>query len=226
MLNTVPAGVELSEVLQPLPVKPQDVKLTYYSNGTIGLSGEVRVSRIHLRLVIYLIHHANCHFHQLWNVPTNDERVVKLMWTGKNGESCGGADCTVTLPHTTWQVGSAMSNKYQSVWYGTSSSSLATIDPARGIRKFWFEIHGVVKKEDQGGKGFVLPTDEIMISSTSCGLSTATPRIHVAVCFFSSALFLKTKVLTGCSCTQGTCKHPSVTRISRGTDAVQPNRCG
>jgi hypothetical protein len=44
MLNTVPAGVELSEVLEPIPVKPADVKLTYHPDGTVTLSGEVRVS--------------------------------------------------------------------------------------------------------------------------------------------------------------------------------------
>ena len=43
MIDTVPKGVELTEVIKPLPVKPSQVKLTYSKSGNITLSGEVRV---------------------------------------------------------------------------------------------------------------------------------------------------------------------------------------
>ena len=43
MLDTVPAGVELSEVIEPLPIKPQDMVLTFMGDGTLQLTGTVRV---------------------------------------------------------------------------------------------------------------------------------------------------------------------------------------
>lgn len=43
MLNTVPRGVELSEVIKPLPVKPKRVLLKYMGDGGLLLSGETRV---------------------------------------------------------------------------------------------------------------------------------------------------------------------------------------
>lgn len=43
MLDTVPRGVQLSEVIEPLPVKPQGVYLLLLEDGSIQLNGEVRV---------------------------------------------------------------------------------------------------------------------------------------------------------------------------------------
>lgn len=44
IINTVPPGVTLTEVIEPLPVKPVAVQLTWLGNGKMRLSGEVRVS--------------------------------------------------------------------------------------------------------------------------------------------------------------------------------------
>lgn len=43
MLETVPSGVELSEVIEPLPVKPQSMLLEFMGDGTLHLTGLVRV---------------------------------------------------------------------------------------------------------------------------------------------------------------------------------------
>lgn len=43
MLDTVPKGVQLTEVIEPLPVKPRAVTLRYMGDGTLRLKGEVRV---------------------------------------------------------------------------------------------------------------------------------------------------------------------------------------
>jgi hypothetical protein len=42
MIDTVPAGVQLTEVITPLPVKPQNIILLF-AGDTIQFSGEVRV---------------------------------------------------------------------------------------------------------------------------------------------------------------------------------------
>jgi hypothetical protein len=44
MLDTVPKGVQLTDVITPLPVKPNSIKLIYdAATETIMFSGEVRV---------------------------------------------------------------------------------------------------------------------------------------------------------------------------------------
>jgi hypothetical protein len=44
MLDTVPKGVQLTDVITPLPVKPNSIKLIYdAATETIAFSGEVRV---------------------------------------------------------------------------------------------------------------------------------------------------------------------------------------
>lgn len=44
MINTVPKGVTLTEPLQPYPVKPSRLFATVNSNGTMSLTGYIRVS--------------------------------------------------------------------------------------------------------------------------------------------------------------------------------------
>ena len=43
MIDTVPKGVQLTEVIEPLITKPQSIALTYMGDGTLLLTGEVRV---------------------------------------------------------------------------------------------------------------------------------------------------------------------------------------
>jgi hypothetical protein len=44
MVDTVPKGVVLTEVIEPLAVKPQGVQVMPMSDGSFTLRGEVRVS--------------------------------------------------------------------------------------------------------------------------------------------------------------------------------------
>jgi hypothetical protein len=43
MLNTVPKTVQLSDVIEPLPVKPHQLVLSLAANGTLAISGFIRV---------------------------------------------------------------------------------------------------------------------------------------------------------------------------------------
>lgn len=43
MIDTVPKGVKLTDVIEPLPVKPQNVALTYMDDKNLLLTGDVRV---------------------------------------------------------------------------------------------------------------------------------------------------------------------------------------
>jgi hypothetical protein len=44
MIDTVPKGVNLTEVIEPLPVKPQRFEVVPINKDTFALRGEVRVS--------------------------------------------------------------------------------------------------------------------------------------------------------------------------------------
>lgn len=44
MIDTVPLGVILSEVLEPLPVKPMTLQVQALGDGTLTLTGDIRVS--------------------------------------------------------------------------------------------------------------------------------------------------------------------------------------
>jgi hypothetical protein len=46
MINTVPKGVELTDVIHPYPVKPSFLRTELGSNGTMTVSGHIRVSSI------------------------------------------------------------------------------------------------------------------------------------------------------------------------------------
>jgi hypothetical protein len=43
MLDTVPRGVQLTEVVQPIAAKPNFFTMARYLNGTLGVSASVRV---------------------------------------------------------------------------------------------------------------------------------------------------------------------------------------
>jgi hypothetical protein len=46
MIDTVPRGVKLTDVLEPLPVKPIDVIFNRRADGSLVLGGRVRVCSI------------------------------------------------------------------------------------------------------------------------------------------------------------------------------------
>ena len=52
MLNTVPRGVQLTDVIDPLAIKPKNIALIYMGDGGLRLTGEIRVcsqaSRVHV----------------------------------------------------------------------------------------------------------------------------------------------------------------------------------
>ncbi|KAJ7613498.1 heme peroxidase [Roridomyces roridus] len=87
MIDTVPRGVELTEVLSPLPVKPAFVELTL-ANDTLQLSGQVR----------------------FWNRSEAEVGVVRMLL-----EDHLGATSNVTLEFA--GTGAAMDGQVKSAWY-------------------------------------------------------------------------------------------------------------
>ncbi|KAJ7614419.1 heme peroxidase [Roridomyces roridus] len=161
MLDTVPHGVQLTDVITPLPVKPANVEFTM-ANDTMLLGGQVR----------------------FWNHTEETAGTVQMLWDDQLG-----AIGNTTLGFA--GAGSATGGKYTSAWYGFdptgSPFASLSLDPAAGIQRLRFVIDG--KLEDQGGVGFAVQ-DAYMFSESSClynssvspeGDVTASGRVDIAV---------------------------------------------
>ncbi|KAJ6488990.1 heme peroxidase [Mycena sanguinolenta] len=157
MLDTVPTGVELTEIITPLPVKPSNLILSM-AGDILKLSGEVR----------------------LWNMAADAQRIVNLLW----GDHIGSGG-NVTMPASGVSTGAG--GRYIAAWYSFAplpfdGPTFLSLDPAAGITSMRFVVDGIL--EDQGGVGFAVQ-DGVVFSETSCYTSNlpSTPewRIDVAV---------------------------------------------
>ncbi|KAH7101481.1 heme peroxidase [Auriculariales sp. MPI-PUGE-AT-0066] len=174
MIDTVPKGVELTEVIRPLPVKPYQVKLTYMNDGIIKLSGEVR----------------------FFNATANPQRAVTLAW--KDSVPDASEISTVTLPHTDKMVSTALAGRVQSQWYG-NQTFLAMLDASRGFGEFWFEVSegdgAEPRAKNQDGRGFRLPTDKVMIAEGTCHY-TVNIAVHESLHARSAKIFIELDATT------------------------------
>ncbi|KAJ7288770.1 heme peroxidase, partial [Mycena rebaudengoi] len=138
MVDTVPRGVQLTEVITPLPVKPAQLKLVLAGNQ-LKFSGAVR----------------------LWNMPEDETRQVRLLW-----EDHVGGKNNVTLPAV--GISTAINGRYTSAWYGfqtAEATPFILLDAAAGITNMRFTVDN--KLEDQRGVGFAVQ-DGVVFSETSC----------------------------------------------------------
>ncbi|KAJ7824147.1 heme peroxidase [Mycena leptocephala] len=154
MLDTVPNGVELTDVITPLPVKPSSVKLIM-DGDTLQLFGLVR----------------------LWNTTEDPTRTVRVLWH----DHVGGTGNSISNFVST---SSSTGGKYTATWYGFNSTIFGItgpvlLDPVAGVTSLSFVVDGIL--EDQGGLGFAIQ-DGFMLSKTSCqGGAPVTGRVDVAV---------------------------------------------
>ncbi|KAJ7658392.1 heme peroxidase [Mycena polygramma] len=166
MLNTVPKGVQLTDVVQPLPVKPTNLELVL-SNDTIHVSGQVR----------------------FWN--QTKAHSVSVLWDDHNGKNNAKNKAAMAFAGLSTAAG-----RYSAGWYNftssssittttsSSSSNLLTIPAASGITSLRFLVDGAL--HDQNNTGFAVQ-DAFMLSASSCitnvsasGFPTAA-RVDVAV---------------------------------------------
>ncbi|KAM5540907.1 hypothetical protein V8D89_005551 [Ganoderma adspersum] len=164
MLDTVPKTVQLTEVIEPLPVKPQDISLTYMGDGTFHLTGQVR----------------------FWNIAYSASRTIKLLWADRDGKT-DPAYTDVLSTNAQMAAAALYDGTANSLWYnvGLLPNNLTVIDAASGISKFWFEVDegngSVATTEDQGGAGFAAQ-DVVIVANSSCVVeSTSTAHIQIAV---------------------------------------------
>jgi hypothetical protein len=176
MLDTVPDTVELTDVIEPLPVKPATVVLLLDSD-TLKLSGRVRVN-IHCDLQLACANSAPIISLQLFNQSDDPTRSVTLLWDDHSGET---KNATLVNDGSS----SAMGGRVTSSWYvfnrtDDGSAASLSIDPAAGITLMRFEVNGEL--EDQDGVGFAVQ-DGVVFSTSSCLTSADPPkgRFDIAV---------------------------------------------
>ncbi|KAJ7799099.1 putative L-ascorbate oxidase [Mycena olivaceomarginata] len=153
MFDTVPKGVQLTEVITPLPVKPHNVYLIL-DGDTLKLFGEVR----------------------FWNMKQNVNREVVLLWDDHNG---GTHRARLGFAG----VSTAAAGSYNAAWYAfnlTAQRPFQALKPAAGITRMRFVVDGRIK--DQGGLGFTVQ-DGVVFSNSSCATSRDpySGRLDVAV---------------------------------------------
>ncbi|KAJ7860132.1 putative L-ascorbate oxidase [Mycena leptocephala] len=138
MLNTVPKDVKLTEVIQPLPVKPDNLELTLDGDKVV-FSGTVR----------------------FWNMTEDPKRTVRLLWSDHlNSQNTNKKNNTATLTFSSVSTGVSSS----AAWYSFDDPPIA-LDARAGITGMRFVVDG--KVHDQGGVGFAVQ-DAVVFSKTSC----------------------------------------------------------
>ncbi|KAF7360029.1 Peroxidase [Mycena venus] len=171
MLDTVPEGVQLTEVITPSPVKPHGMLLTL-NNDTLELSGRLRV-----------IIRSVSHISMLTSRSFGTWRRTRIVPCTFSGTTMLAVHTTspVTLPFETVDTNFGRTS---SAWYNFTSISgpFLALDPVAGITTMGFAVND--KLEDQGGVGFAVD-DRVVFSKSSCRTSTSqtdlTARYDVAV---------------------------------------------
>ncbi|KAK7065007.1 peroxidase [Favolaschia claudopus] len=149
MLDTVPRGVQLTDVIEPLWVKPDGLRLTLVDGNTLQFSGEVR----------------------FWNMtaPSNTT-VVQMIYEDH-------ADTKHAIPMLPTSSTPVQHKQGTAMWYAFNFN-ISTADSQAGIRSMSFSINENDKEriEDQGGVGFAVE-DRVVFSNTSCIISTDSSEV-------------------------------------------------
>ncbi|PVF94576.1 heme peroxidase [Serendipita vermifera] len=146
MVNTVPSAVTLSDVIQPIPVKPK-IYLGLTPEGRMQVTGEVR----------------------FFGMQENLQRTVLFKWHDRrSGCTDGSTQCSSITTHSARQV-TTLYQGTQSRWYSFNT----TLDDLAGISEFWFEVDehdGTGPKQMYSETGKAFPVDDrfFVVPSKSC----------------------------------------------------------
>ncbi|KAJ7685789.1 heme peroxidase [Mycena polygramma] len=121
MLDTVPRDVQLTDVIEPLPVKPANI-VFLLDGDSLKFSGLVR----------------------LFNQSDDPSRTVTLLWDDHTNTTSSNNSVVLQADHTS----TAMGGRVQSSWYSFGQLSL---DPAAGITTMRFDVNGKVEDQDGAG---------------------------------------------------------------------------
>ncbi|KAM0261106.1 hypothetical protein ACHAQJ_002367 [Trichoderma viride] len=153
MINTVPKGVTLTDPIQPIAVKPSKLFATINSNGTMTMSGSIRL---------------------IGSVAANPNRTIRIHFRPRSGESCSNTNSCIISSNVP-----AFSSVH--VLYGNPPLTFwvyqfSTVIPiAQGVSGFDVEvvdnINGVTNSTlyTNGGNGF--PFDDTIVTQPKLSCS-------------------------------------------------------
>ncbi|KAK7020735.1 hypothetical protein VNI00_013129 [Paramarasmius palmivorus] len=146
MINTVPSGVELSDIVEPIEHKVGDTRLYPNDAGSFTFTTSIRV------------------------LSSNPQRKVTLLWGDRQGSVCGtwssgsscSADAIESRPSSlTYLV------KLRGLTSATQYSFRTPVNMTSSISKFWFQIDegdgSEVVVVDNGGSGYEIEQDLVLL---------------------------------------------------------------
>ncbi|KAK0212134.1 heme peroxidase [Desarmillaria ectypa] len=139
MIEVVPSSVTLSDVIEPIPIKPVAIQMTFDSSGALAFTGEIRVlvsDRVDTNLTVQL-HYAD---HE-GNIPSNN--TVSTVVAPRTGYGLG-----VNFQFYTFSA---------TVPNGISSFNVS-VTPSSGGEEVY----------DNGGFGYPVQDNIFFVSSHSC----------------------------------------------------------
>ncbi|KAF7330880.1 Peroxidase [Mycena venus] len=160
MLNTVPKSVQLSEIINPLPVKPFQLFLSLATNGSLVLSGNIRIFDTSPAAAAA----------SAANMP------VTLSWKDRNGK-----------PNATYSTSAvAVSETSGSLWGSVYFFEVnVAIDPNFGISSFvvdWaFDSQLPLTHSDNGGSGFPFQDVVLNLPDKSCRNPDQTTTVFAVI---------------------------------------------
>ncbi|KAJ6562489.1 heme peroxidase [Mycena capillaripes] len=136
MIDTVPRGVQLTEVITPLPVKPTISQLVLHGD-TLELTGQVR----------------------FWNMTQDTNHTVQMLWDDHSGRTNN-----LTLPIMDGVSNAGGRNTATLYAFGSDLRHSLVFNAIADIATMRFVVDN--KLEDQGGIGFAVQDSAVFNAST------------------------------------------------------------
>ncbi|KAK7040204.1 hypothetical protein VNI00_010010 [Paramarasmius palmivorus] len=142
MINTVPKGVGLSEVVEPIEYKVSEAMLYPNSEDGFTLTTNLRI------------------------LSTNPKRTVSMFWNDRKGSVCGASGCSVQ-PQSSREATLTYLTNMRGINGGTNYLFNATVNITSSISRFWFEVDendgSAPVIVDNGGTGFEIDQDAVLL---------------------------------------------------------------
>ncbi|KAK7018704.1 hypothetical protein VNI00_018297 [Paramarasmius palmivorus] len=142
MINTVPNGVELSDIVEPIEYKVGDTRLYPNDAGSFTFTTSIRV------------------------LSSNPQRKVTLLWGDRQGSVCGTSGCSADAIESRPSSLTYLA-KLRGLTSATQYSFRTSVNMTSSISKFWFQIDegdgSEVVVVDNGGSGYEIDQDLVLL---------------------------------------------------------------
>ncbi|KAL0575766.1 hypothetical protein V5O48_006209 [Marasmius crinis-equi] len=158
MIDTVPRGVQLTEVVEPMQYKVGQTTLFPGNDGMLRLTTGIRVVGLH------------------------SSRCVTLFWNDRQGSVCSTAGCSASPSSTFESVGTFMAVRRGIDGYTTYTFD-TKVNVTSSISKFWFKIEEGDGSEavlvDNDGAGLVINQDTVLFDRARSAFVTEGTTFHL-----------------------------------------------